>query len=61
MNQAAKGNRNALVDLLGSIEQFVNPLDIRSIIPFTPLLVDIVAKIAVGPLTILALATKELK
>jgi hypothetical protein len=52
---------DALIDLLESIEQFVNPLDIYTQIPFTPSMVEIVIKIIVELISILALVTKELK
>jgi hypothetical protein len=52
---------DALIDLLESIEQFVNPLDIYTQIPFTPAMVEIVITIIVELISILALVTKELK
>jgi hypothetical protein len=64
MNQAAKGvisSHDALVDLLESIEQFVSRLDVYTRIPFTNPMVEIVIKIMMELLSILALATKELK
>jgi hypothetical protein len=64
VNQAAKGtisSGDALVDLLESIEQFVNRLDIYTRIPLTPAMVEIVVKIMVELLSTLALVTKELK
>ena len=63
-NQAANdviSSFEALVDLLESIEQFINRLDIYTQIPLTPAMVEIVAKIIVELISILALVTKELK
>jgi hypothetical protein len=60
----AKGvmsSHDALVELFESIEQFVNPLDIYTRIPLTPAMVELVAKIIVELLSILAMATKEVK
>ena len=64
MNQAANGvisNVDALIDLLESIELFVNRLDVYTRIPLTPPMVKILAKIIAELLSILASATKELK
>ena len=65
MNQAAKGvivsSHNTLADMLESIEQFVSRLEIYTRIPLTNPMVEIVFKIMVELLSILALATKELK
>ena len=60
----AKGiitGHNALVELFESIEQFVNPLDIYTRIPLTLTMVELVAKIFLEFLSILAMATKEVK
>jgi hypothetical protein len=62
--QAAKGrvsNCDALIDLLESIEHFVNRLDIYTRIPPTPAMDEIVAKILVELISTLALVTEELK
>ena len=64
MNQSAKGvisSGDTLVDLLESIEQFVNRLDVYTRIPLTPVIVEIVVKIMVELLSTLALVTKELQ
>lgn len=64
VNQAAKGtisSGDALVDLLESIEQFVNRLDLYTRISLTPAMVEIVVKIMVELLSTLALVTKEFK
>jgi hypothetical protein len=64
VNQAAKGvisSGDALVDLLESIEQFVNCLDVYSRTPLTPVIIEIVVKIMVELLATLALVTKELQ
>ena len=50
VNQAANGvisSFEALVDLLESIEQFINRLDIYTQIPLTPAMVETVVKIIV--------------
>lgn len=63
-NQATNGladSYDALVDLLESIEHFLNRLDIYTRIPVTAVMDEIVVKIIVEVLTTLALATKELK
>ena len=62
--QAAKGiisNCDALIDLLESIEHFVNRLDIYTQIPPTPAMDEIVVKILVELISVLALVTEELK
>lgn len=64
MNQAAKGvisSCDALVDLLESIEHFVSRLDIYTRIPPVPAMDEIVVKILVELISMLALVTKELK
>jgi hypothetical protein len=60
----AKGvisSADALVELLESIKQFVDRLDIYIRIPLTPSMVEIVVKIMVELLSTLALVTKELQ
>ena len=62
--QAAKGiisNCDALIDLLESIEHFVNRLDIYTRIPPAPVMDEIVVKILVELISTLALVTEELK
>ena len=62
--QAAKGrvsNCDALIDLLESIEHFVNRLDIYTRIPPTPAMDEIVVKILVELISTLALVIEELK
>jgi len=62
--QSAKGiisNCDALVDLLESIEHFLNRLDIYTQIPPTPAMDEIVAKILVEFISTLALVMEELK
>src|SRR5579863_4047962 len=64
MIQSAKGiisNCDALVDLLESIEHFLNRLNIYTRIPPTPAMDEIVAKILVELISTLALVTEELK
>jgi hypothetical protein len=60
----AKGlisSHDALVELFESIEQFLNRLDLYTRIPLTPPMIELVGKINLELLSILALATKELK
>jgi hypothetical protein len=62
--QAAKGiitNCDALIDLLESIEHFLNRLDIYTRIPPTPAMDEIVMKILVELISTLAQVTEELK
>jgi len=64
MIQSAKGiisNCDALVDLLESIEHFLNRLNIYTRIPPIPAMDEIVVKVLVEIVSILALATEELK
>jgi hypothetical protein len=64
MYQAVKGfndSYDALVDLLESIEHFLNRLDIYTKIPPTVAMTEIVVKILVELLSTLALATKQIK
>ena len=64
MIQSAKGiisNCDALVDLLESIEHFLNRLNIYTRIPPTPAMDEIVVKILVGLISTLALVTEELR
>jgi len=62
--QSAKGiisNCDALVNLLESIEHFLNRLNIYTRIPPTPAMDEIVVKILVELISTLALVTEELK
>jgi hypothetical protein len=52
---------DALVDLLESIEHFLNRLDIYTKIPPTDAMTEMVVKILVELLSTLALATKHIK
>jgi hypothetical protein len=64
VNQAANGvvsSWDALVELLESIEHFLNRLDMYARMPHTLALDEIVIKIMVELLSTLALATRELK
>ena len=64
VNQAAKGvvdSYDPLVDLLESIERFINRLDIYARVSSTPAMDEIMGKILAELLSALALATKELK
>ena len=64
MIQSAKGiisNCDALVDLLESIEHFLNRLNIYSRITPAPAIDEIVVKVLVELISTLALVTEELK
>jgi hypothetical protein len=64
INQAVKdisASYDALVDLLDSIEEFLNRLEIYTKIPLTESMVEIIVKIMVEMLHILALVTKQIK
>ena len=64
MNQVAKGvtaSYDVFIDLLESIEHFLNRLDIYTRIPPTSAMNEMVIKIMLELLSTLALATKELK
>jgi hypothetical protein len=64
MNQVAKGvmsSWDALLELLESIDRFLNRLDIYTRIPRTLAMDEIVVKILAELLSTLALATRELK
>ena len=52
---------DALTDLFESIEHFLNRLDIYTRIPPTVALTEMVVKLLVELLSILALATKQIK
>ena len=62
--QAVKGvldNYDTLADLLESVEHFLNRLDIYTKIPPTVSMTEIIIKILVELLSVLALATKQLQ
>jgi hypothetical protein len=62
--QAVKGvldDYDTLADLLESVEQFLNRLDIYTKIPPTVSMTELIVKILVELLSILALATKQLQ
>ncbi len=64
MIQSAKGiisNCDALVDLLESIEHFLNRLNIYTRVSPAPAIDEIVVKILVELISTLALVTEELK
>jgi hypothetical protein len=63
-NQAVKGvldDYDTLADLLKSVEHFLNCLDIYTKIPPTVGMTEMIVKILVELLSILALATKQLQ
>jgi hypothetical protein len=62
--QAVKGvldDYDTLADLLESVEHFLNRLDIYTKIPLTVSMIEMIVKILVELLSILALATKRLQ
>ncbi|KAI0284057.1 hypothetical protein BC826DRAFT_1179478 [Russula brevipes] len=59
--QAARSNRDSLVDLFERIENFFRRLEAYTNVPPTPGMVDIIVKILVKVLSILSIATKEIK
>ena len=64
MYQTAKGvsaSYDALVELLESVEHFLNRLDIYTKVPPTSAMTEIVVKIMVELLSTLALATKQIQ
>ena len=64
VNQAACGvstSYDALVTLFERVGDFLKRLHIYTEIPFTPALTDIIVRIMVEVLSVLALATKEVK
>jgi hypothetical protein len=64
MNQAANGkpsNYDRVVELVQSIEHFLNRLDIYARIPSTPATDEMIFDIMMNLLSTLALATKGLK
>jgi uncharacterized protein YjaG (DUF416 family) len=54
-------NYDALVDLLESIQHFVNRLDVYTRVPSTDAMAEIIIKIMVELISILALVTKQIK
>lgn len=64
LHQAAIGvtsSYDALVDLFECIANFLNRLGVYTEIPFTPSMTSIIVKILVEVLSVLALATKQIK
>jgi hypothetical protein len=62
--QAASGvtsSYDALVDLFGCLGNFLKRLEIYTTIPPTPVMTDIIVKIMVELLSVLALATKQIR
>jgi hypothetical protein len=57
----ANASYNALVDILESIDHFLNRLDVYTKIPPTAAMTKMVFKILVELLSILSLATKQFK
>jgi hypothetical protein len=64
VNQAASGvstSYDALVELFERVGNFLKRLHIYTEIPFTPAMTDIIVQIMVEVLSMLALATKEIR
>ena len=64
MSQAFEGVTSDLksaIELLESIESFLNRLDIYTKVPPTPAMTEIISKIMVELLSTLALATKQIR
>jgi hypothetical protein len=64
MDQAVKDvstSYDAIVDLLESIEHFINRLDIYTRVPSTGAMAEILVKIMVELISTLALVTKQIK
>jgi len=62
--QAVKGvstSYDALLDLLESIEHFMNRLDIYTRVPSTGAMTEVIVKIMVEMISTLALVTKQIK
>ena len=63
-HQAATGvssSYDSLVDLFECLANFLKRLEIYTAVPVTPLMSDIIVKIMVELLSVLALATKQIK
>ena len=63
-HQAATGvssSYDSLVDLFECLGNFLKRLEIYTAVPVTPLMTDIIVKIMVELLSVLALATKQIK
>jgi hypothetical protein len=64
VSQAFEGVTSDLksaIELLESIESFLNRLDIYTKVPLTPAMTEIIVKIMVELLSTLALATKQIR
>ena len=64
VNQAASGvttSYDALVELFECVANFLKRLHIYTEIPFTPTMIDIIVKILIEVLSVLALATRQIK
>ena len=61
MIQDVRTSYDALVDLLSSIERFLNRLNIYTTIPLTGNMTEIIVKIMVELISTLALVTKQIK
>jgi hypothetical protein len=62
--QAASGvtsSYDALLDLFDCLGNFLKRLEVYTTIPLTPIMIDIIVKIMVELLSVLSLATKQVK
>jgi hypothetical protein len=64
VSQTAKNSRKSheiLLDIFGRIESFFRRLEIYTQVPSTPEMLDTIIRIMVEVLTILGIATKEIR
>ena len=57
----ARASQDALIDIFERMENFFQRLQIYTNVPATPEMIDIIVKIMVEVLSILGIATKEMK
>ena len=56
-----KSSQDTLIDIFERIENFFRRLETYTAVSLTPEMIDIIAKIMVEVLSVLAIATKEIK
>ncbi len=59
--QGVSSSYDALIDMFESLGNFLQRLDIYASLPPTPMMTDVIVKILVELLAVLALATKQIK
>ena len=57
----ARASQDILIDILERVENFIRRLEMYTVVPSTTVMMDIVMKIMVEVLCILAIATEEIK